>query len=73
MLKLKLQYYGHLMSIDDLLENSNTGKDQRQKEKNASEDEMYIWHQQCNEHELGQTLGDSEGQGGLECCSQWGH
>ena len=39
-LKLKLQYYGHLMSIDDLLENSNTGKDQRQKEKSVSEDEM---------------------------------
>ena len=41
MLKLKLQYYGHLMSIDDLLENSNTGKDQRQK-KRASEDEKAI-------------------------------
>ena len=23
--------------------------------------------------EFGQTLGDSEGQGGLECCSPWGH
>ena len=22
---------------------------------------------------LGQTLGDGEGQGGLECCSPWGH
>ena len=27
----------------------------------------------CNEHELGQTLGDGEGQGGLVCCSSWGH
>ena len=26
-----------------------------------------------NEHELGQTLGDGEGQGGLACCSSWGH
>ena len=25
-----------------------------------------------NEHELGQTLGDGEGQGGLACCSPWG-
>ena len=23
----------------------------------------------CNKHELGQTLGDGEGQGNLECCS----
>ena len=26
----------------------------------------------CNEHELGQTPGDGEGQGGLACCSPWG-
>ena len=24
-----------------------------------------------NGHELGQTLGDGEGQGGLACCSPW--
>ena len=28
---------------------------------------------QLNGHELGQTPGDSEGQGNLECCSPWGH
>ena len=27
------------------------------------------WHHQFNGHELGQTPGDSEGQGGLMCCS----
>ena len=43
-----------------------------QKEKRASEDEMAGWHHQCNGHELGQTLGDAEGQGGLACCSPWG-
>ena len=26
-----------------------------------------------NWHELGQTLGDGEGQGGMACCSPWGH
>ena len=26
---------------------------------------------QCNGHKLGQTLGDSEEQGGLSCCSPW--
>ena len=29
-------------------------------------------HHRCNEHELGQTLGDAEGQGGVVCCSPWG-
>ena len=29
-------------------------------------------HHRCNEHELGQTLGDGEGQGGLACSSPWG-
>ena len=33
---------------------------------------MDRWHHQCNEHELGKTLGDGEGQGGLECCSPGG-
>ena len=33
---------------------------------------MAGWHHLCNEHELVQTPGDSEGQGGLECCSPWG-
>ena len=28
----------------------------------VSEDEMAGWHHQCNGHELGQTLGDDEGQ-----------
>ena len=29
-------------------------------------------HHRCNEHELGQTLGDGKGQGDLVCCSPWG-
>ena len=33
---------------------------------------MAGWHHQCNEHELGQTLVDGEGQGGLACCCPWG-
>ena len=47
------------------------GRDWGQNEK-ASEDEMVGWHHQCNGHELGQSLGDGEGQGGLVCCSPWG-
>ena len=43
------------------------GKDRRQ-EKGATEDEVVGWHHRFNGHELGQTPGDGEGQGGLACC-----
>ena len=42
-------------------------------EKRVTEDEMAGQHHLLNGHELGQTLGDSEVQGGLECCSPWDH
>ena len=32
---------------------------------------MAGWHHRCNGHELGQALGDVEGQGGLACCVPW--
>jgi len=35
--------------------------------------EMLGWHHQFNGHELGQTLGHSEGQGSLVRGSPWGH
>ena len=47
------------------------GKDWGQK-KRETEDEMVGWHHRLNGHEFGQTLGDSEGQGSLACCSSWG-
>ena len=47
------------------------GKDCRQKEKRVSEDEMAGQYHWCNEHELGQTPGDVEGQESLACCSPW--
>ena len=34
---------------------------------------MAGWQHACNGHELGQTLGDGEGQRGLVCYSPWGH
>ena len=50
----------------------DAGKDWGQKEKGASEDEMAGQHHWFNEHELDQTPGDGEGQGGLACCCLWG-
>ena len=73
MLKLKRQDSGHLMWTDNSLEKSlMLGKDRGQKEKRASEDETAERHHQFNKDELGQTLGDGEGQGGLAWCSPWG-
>ena len=46
-------------------------KDWRQ-EKGMTEDEMVGWHHWLNGHEFDQTLGDSEGQGSLVCCSPLG-
>ena len=37
-----------------------------------TEDEMVGWHHRIYGHEFEQTLGDSEGQGSLVCCSPWG-
>ena len=50
----------------------DAGKDWKKEEK-MTEDEMVGWHHWFNGHELGQTLRDGEGQGGLERCSPWGH
>ena len=73
MLKLKIQYFGHLMWRADSLENTlMMGKIESKKEKGAAEDEIVGWHHQLNGHEFEQTLGDSGGQGNLACCSPWG-
>ena len=51
----------------------DAGKGWGPKEKRASEDEMAGWHHRCDGHEFEQTSGNSEGQGGLACCSPWCH
>ena len=49
------------------------GKDWRQEEKGMTEDEMVGWHHRLDGHEFEQTLGVGNCQGGLVCCSPWGH
>ena len=44
MLKLKLQYFGHLMQRVDSLEKTHAGRDWGQEEKGMTEDEMAGWH-----------------------------
>ena len=72
MLKLKLQYFGHLMQRADSLEKAlmlgkNEGKrgrgQQRMRWLDSNTDSLDLNQQ---------TLGDSEGQGSLACCSPRG-
>ena len=44
MLKLKLQYFGHLMPRVDSLEKTDAGRDLGQEKKGTTEDEMAGWH-----------------------------
>ena len=44
MLKLKLQYFGHLMQRVDSLEKTDAGRDWRQEEKGTTEDGTFGWH-----------------------------
>ena len=44
MLKLKLQYFGHLMRRVDSLEKTDAGRDWGQEEKGTPEEEMAGWH-----------------------------
>ena len=50
----------------------DAGKDWGQEEKRGTEHKMVGWYHWLNAHELGQTLGDSEGQGSLAFCSPRG-
>ena len=38
-----------------------------------TEDEMVGWHSRLDGHGFEQALGVGDGQGGLLCCSPWGH
>ena len=51
----------------------DAGKDWKQKEKEMTEDEIIQWHHWLNGHEFEQAPGVGDGQGGLTCCSPWGH
>ena len=70
MLKLRLQYFGHLMRRVDSLEKTDAGRDWGQEEKGMTEDEMVGWHHPLDG--LGWTPGVGDGQGGLACCGSWG-
>ena len=53
MLKLKLQYFGHLLRRVDSLEKTDAGRDWGQEEKGTTEDEMAGWHHRLDGCEFG--------------------
>ena len=74
MLKMKLQYFGHLIRRVDSVEKTDAGRDWGQEEKGMTEDEMVGWHHRLGGHEFEQALDGGEGQGGLlstdRCCEE---
>ena len=74
MLKLKLQYFDHLMRRANSLEKNPWYWERlRAAREGATEDEMVGWHHWLSEHEFAQPPGDREEQGSLLCCSPWDH
>ena len=75
MLKLNLQYFGHLMQRTDSLKKTLIlGKiEGRRRRGQMTEDDMVGWHHQLDGHEFEQALGVCDGQGILVCCIPWGH
>ena len=73
MLKLKLQYFGHLIAKSWLVgKDSDAGRDWGQEEKGTTEDEMAGLHHWLDGRESQWTPGVGDGQGGLACCDSWG-
>ena len=53
MLKLKFQYFGHLMRrVDSFGKDPDARRDWRQEEKGMTEDEMAGWHHRLDEREF---------------------
>ena len=74
MLKLKLQYFGHLMWRDDSIgKDSDAGRDWGQEKKGTTEDEMAGWHHRLDGREFEWTPGVGDAHGVLVCCNSWGH
>ena len=73
MLKLKLQYFGHLMQTVNSLEKSLIlGKIEGRRRRGRQRMRWLGGITNAMDMNLGKP-GDSEGQGGLACCSPWGH
>ena len=66
MLKLNLQYFGHLMQRADSLEKTLMLEKIEGRRRGGQQSQL-------NGHEFEQAPGDGKGQRSLACCSPWGH
>ena len=73
MLKLKFQYFGHLMQRVDSLEKTDVGKDWRQEEKGTTENKMVVQHHRLNGHGFEQTQETGEDRGVWRAAVHGGH
>ena len=71
MLKLKLQYFGHLMWRADSFEKTLMLGKIEGRRRRGWQDEMVEGPHQLNGHEFGWTPGVGDWQGGLACCGSW--
>ena len=72
MLKLKLQYFGHLMQRTDSLEKTLMLGKIEGKRRRGGQDETVGWHHLLDGYEFEKVPGVSDRQGSLVCCSPWG-
>ena len=70
MLKLKLQYFGHLMQrVDSLEKTLMLGNIEGRRRRGQ---QRMRWLDGLDGHEFEPSPGVGDGQGGLACCSPWG-
>ena len=73
MLKIKLQCFGYTTrKVHSMEKTLMLGKIEGGRRR-GQQDEMVGWHHGLNGHEFEQAPGADDGQGGLVCCSPWGH
>ena len=71
MVKLKLQYFGHLVRRTDSFEKTLMLGKIESRRRRGRQDEMVGWHHWLNGHGFGWTPGVGDGQWGLACCRSW--
>ena len=72
-LKLKIQYLGHLVWRTDSLEKTlKLGKIEGGRRRGRQRMRLLGWHHWLDGHEFEQAAGVGDGQGDQACCSPWG-
>ena len=72
-MKLKFQYFGHLLRSVDSFEKTLMLRRIEGRRRSGQQRMRFIgWHHQLNGHVFGWTPRVGDGQGGLACCGSWG-